>query len=168
MAARGAEKRRGPDGAGTAGDSASEWPSITSVPVSANAGKSSVPGCIDGFHGAAFQWAYGRCLGELPLLPHFADKTNTLARQGFDQALLGSAVPDGTACGVDARAQRQFGHDAAAPDRFDQIIPADDVLAVADQVDQEVEDLGLHGNDGGAGAQLAPVRVERVIVEKIK
>ena len=40
----------------------------------------------------------------------------------------------------------EFGHDAAAPDRRDQIVLADDAVAVLHQVNQQVEHLRLDRN----------------------
>ena len=124
-------------------------------------------GHVGGFDRTALQWIRGWRLAWLPPLPHVADETHTLARQGLDQTLLGSAVPDGTADGIDARTQRRFGHDAAAPDLLDQLVPANDVLAVSDQMDQKVEGLRLHGDRGRAATQLAPAWIERVLVKNI-
>ena len=121
------------------------------------------------------QWSCGvgnqrirvRDLRPLALLPHFADEANALARQGPDQPLFGSAVADRGPHRVDARAQSRFGNDATGPDLFDQFIPADDVVAVTDQIKQEIEGLRFHGNDRCALAQFAQVRIEHVIVENI-
>ena len=58
-----------------------------------------------------------------------------------------AGVADRLARGVDAAGQRGVRHDAAAPDRGDQIILADDPVAIVDQIDQQVEDLRLDGNE---------------------
>jgi hypothetical protein len=50
----------------------------------------------------------------------------------------------------------------------DQIVPADDALAVLDHERQQVEDRRLNGDWSIVTAQLAPFRVERVVFEKIK
>ncbi len=41
------------------------------------------------------------------------------------------------------------------------------MVTVADQVNQEIEDLGLNGHKGSAPAKLAEIRIERTILEQI-
>ena len=93
-------------------------------------------------------------------------KAEALARDGADQALLLAAVADRLARGVDAAGQRRFRHDAALPDRGDEIVLADHPLAILDQVDQKVEHLRLERDQLAVAPQLAPVRVEDIIPEK--
>ena len=76
---------------------------------------------------------------------HVADKAQALARDGADQPLLVAVVADRLADGIDPAGQRRFRDDAAAPDRRDQVVLADDAVAVLDQADQQVEHLRLHG-----------------------
>ena len=109
-----------------------------------------------------------RCLGGVAALPHFADKADALARQGLDQALLVSAVADRFAHGVDARAERRFRHDPPVPDLFYDFVPADNLLAVTDQMQEKVECLWLHGDHACATAQLSPTGIEDEFVKKIK
>jgi hypothetical protein len=95
-----------------------------------------------------------------------ADEADALALHRADQALRLAAVADGLAHGVDAAGQRRFGHDAPVPDRCDQVILADHAVAIAHQMDQQVEHLRLDG-DGLAGApQLAPIHVKDVIIKE--
>ena len=141
----------------------SEWPSTACpagmVPIYVRR--------LDDLQGAFFRRA-GRPLGGLLLLTHLADETDTLARQRPDQPLFGPAVADGTADRADPRVQRRFGNDPFAPDRLDQFIPADDALAVADQIFEQIEDLRFDGDGGCTAAKLAPVQVQDEIVKKIK
>src|SRR5437870_5536710 len=51
------------------------------------------------------------------------------------------------------------------PDGRDEIILADDVVAIFHQIDKQIKDLRLHRNQRGATAQLAPVNVERIVAE---
>ena len=60
----------------------------------------------------------------------------------------------------------EFRDDAAAPDRGDQIVLADDAVAVLHQVDQQVEHLRLDGDGVGAAPQLAPVHIKRMIAKE--
>ena len=59
----------------------------------------------------------------------------------------------------------ELGNDAAVPDCHEQIVFADHPFAIVDQVRQEVEDLGLYGNQTGSATQLALVGVEGAISE---
>ena len=57
----------------------------------------------------------------------------------------------------------EFGNASATPDRSDQILPADDVVAVLHQIDQQVEYLRFHGNPLAAAEQLAAFDVKCMI-----
>ena len=52
------------------------------------------------------------------------------------------------------------------PDLVDQLVLADHPVAVFHQVDDEVEHLRFHGHRNLLPAQLAPVGVEKVILEQ--
>src|SRR5262249_44769869 len=107
-------------------------------------------------------------LGRLTFLAHHAHEAQALAGQGPDQALSLAAVPDGAPSPVDAAAQRRFRDDAPVPDLSDQVVAADDALAVLDHISPQIEDLRLDGNPGIAAAQRAPFRVEGEIFEQIE
>ena len=94
---------------------------------------------------------------------HVADKAEAFASDGADQFLLVAAVADRLARGVDAAGQSRIRHDPAAPDRSEEIVLADDAVAVLHQVDQEIEDLGFHGNGLGTAAQLPPVGIKPAV-----
>jgi hypothetical protein len=51
------------------------------------------------------------------------------------------------------------------PHPGDEIVLADDAVAVAQQVDQQVEHLRLDRNELRPAAQLAPLDIERVVAE---
>src|SRR5258708_38166019 len=101
--------------------------------------------------------------GAVWLRAHSTDEAEALARDGADQLLLLAAVADRLARGVDAAGQRRIRHDPAAPDRRDEIILADDALAILHQVDQEIEHLRLDRDPRAAPVQLAPGRITPVI-----
>src|SRR5262249_57588569 len=65
--------------------------------------------------------------------------------------------------GVDAAGQGRIRDDTAAPDRGDQIVLADDAVAVLHQINQQVEHLRLDGDGIGAAAQFAAVDVKHMI-----
>jgi hypothetical protein len=85
-----------------------------------------------------------------------------------DQGLLGPAVADRLARGIDAAGQRRFRHDTAAPHLPEQVVLADDAVPVADQAHQDVEDLGLERDELPAALEFAAVRVEQVRAKAIK
>ncbi|MEY9551531.1 hypothetical protein ABIF67_005596 [Bradyrhizobium japonicum] len=94
-----------------------------------------------------------------------ADETKALARDGTDQRLVRAAVADRLARCVDPAGQGGFGDAAPVPDLVDQLILADHPVTVLHEVDDEVEDLRLHGHGNLLAAQLAPVGVEKVVPE---
>jgi hypothetical protein len=67
-----------------------------------------------------------------------------------DEALLLAIVADCAPGRIDAGAQRRLGHQPPIPDRREQVILADDVFPVADQIFQDVEDLRLERDQTGA------------------
>jgi hypothetical protein len=101
----------------------------------------------------------------LTLLPHRAHEANALALQRLDQPLLFTAVADGSTRRVSAVGESRFGDDATSPDRSDHVVLADHAIAVADQIDQEVENLGLKRNEIAPAVQLAPISIEREILK---
>ena len=94
---------------------------------------------------------------------HVADEAKTLARDGADHGLILAAVADRLARGVDPARQRRFGDDAAVPDRLDQIVLGDDVVAVFDQVNQQIEHLRLDRDALAAAGQFAEVDIEHMV-----
>ena len=58
-----------------------------------------------------------------------------------------------------------FGHNAAAPDQRDEVILADNAVAILHQMDQEVEHLRLHGNPMTAPKQLAASDIKHMILK---
>jgi hypothetical protein len=101
------------------------------------------------------------------VLPHSAHETDTLPREGPDQALILAIIADRRAGQVDACVQGGLRHKASLPDRGEEIVPADYTLAIADEIDQEIEDLRLHGHRIRAAQQLAALGVEDRVFEKI-
>jgi hypothetical protein len=73
---------------------------------------------------------------------------------------------DGATGGVDAAGEGGVGHDTAVPDAGDQVVLADHALAVADQEQQQVEDLRLDRLELALAAQLTSVGVENVVFEE--
>jgi hypothetical protein len=80
------------------------------------------------------------------LRAHCADETEAPARDGADQLLVFAAVADRRSRGVDAAGQGRIRHDPAVPDGSEQVVLADDAVAVLHQENQQVEHLRLDGN----------------------
>src|SRR5437899_553706 len=64
-------------------------------------------------------------------------------QQYLDQALRLATVADRDPSRIDAAGQRGVGDDPAQPDSGNQVLLADDLVAPADQMHQEVEDFGF-------------------------
>ena len=114
---------------------------------------------------ARLQRGFG-CL--LILFAHATYEANPLSLRCADKSLLLAAVPDRRSRSVDAGVERGFGNNAAAPDGCDQIIPADHMVAVPDQIVQEIENLRFHRHCRGASPKFSPLRVERKIFKQIQ
>ena len=99
------------------------------------------------------------------LLARLADKAHPFAGGGADQASRRAAVTDCAPHRGDPAVERRIGDDTPAPHRLQQIVLADDALAVLQQVDEEVEDLRLHSDLLAAAAQLATRSVEHMVAE---
>src|SRR4029079_1304225 len=71
-------------------------------------------------------------------------------------------------CGMDAAVECGVRDDPSLPDGCDQVVLADDMLAIVDQIDQQVEHLRLDRDQFAARAQFAAVGVQGKIVEEIQ
>ena len=85
-----------------------------------------------------------------------SDEAHALAGDGADQPLLLAGVVERAAGRIDAAREGRFRHDAAVPDRVEQIVARHHALAIAHQIVDEVEYLGLDGDQRVRPAQLAP------------
>jgi len=101
------------------------------------------------------------------LFPHLTDEPDASAGNGSDELLLFAAVSDRTPRGVDPVAEGRFRDDPSIPNRRQEIILADDVIPIPDQVEQKIEHLRLDRHQFGAARQLTPVRVESMIAEQV-
>src|SRR5262249_33657439 len=98
---------------------------------------------------------------------HRANEAEALARQGLYEALLLSAVADGTSRDIQPGRQRGIGYDTSIPDRIDQLILADNAIPVMNEVREQVKCLGGDGQDVRPATKLAPVNVQCVVLEEI-
>ena len=79
----------------------------------------------------------------------------------------GQATADRAAGRVDAVEQRRVRNGASVPDRRQKFILADDTATVPDQVNEEIEDLGLDGYKRRPPPQLAAIHIEGTVIEHI-
>ena len=76
-------------------------------------------------------------------------------------------IADRASSGIEAGRQRGIGYITPLPNGGDEVVLADDVPPVADQVIEQVEYLWRDGDDVRPAMQLAPVSVECVLFEEI-
>src|SRR5262249_16124696 len=72
------------------------------------------------------------------------------------EAWVAAAVAERAPCRTDAGAQRRLRDDAALPNHVDQLVLADDPIAVANEVNEQIEYLRLDMNDRPGAPQLLP------------
>jgi len=113
------------------------------------------------------QVTHGAAVEDWEDLVNLADEPVSLARNRAYQTLLFAGVADGLAHGVDVAGQGGFGDDASAPDRFNQIVLAYHPLAVAHEVDQQVEDLGPRRYRLGPTGDFPPIWIEHDVLEPV-
>lgn len=92
-------------------------------------------------------------------------KRKALAGHGADQRLARAVIADRLAGRVDPAGQGGLGDEASVPNLVDQLVLADDPVTIFHEVDDEVENLRLHGNGNLLAAQLTPIGVEKVVPE---
>ena len=99
-------------------------------------------------------------------------KANSLPDQRLDQPLFVTIVTDRGPRRIEPRRQVRFRDNAAIPDGVDDLIPADDALALPDQESQKVEDLRLELNQRCSLAKLAPLSVQlkpiKLVAQSVK
>ena len=63
-----------------------------------------------------------------------------------DKRLVIAVVPDNATDGADSGTQRGLGDDAAVPYRVNQFFPGNNSIAVANKVNEQIENLGFDRN----------------------
>src|SRR5262252_3675346 len=94
-----------------------------------------------------------------------ADEAKPALVECANEALVVAAVAERAPRGADEGAQRRLRDDAALPHRIDQLVLADDAIAVANQVNQEIEHLRLDVNDRARVSQLMACNINLEIRE---
>ena len=83
-----------------------------------------------------------------------ADKAEAALVDGLDQALRLAVIADRLPRRLHPARQRRFRDDAPAPDGLENIVAADDAVAILDEMHKQRENLRLDGQHGPAAPQL--------------
>src|SRR5262249_41745301 len=95
------------------------------------------------------------------------DEAIAFARECANHALPLAAIAHRLTGHAHAAAERRLRNDAAVPNHSDQFIIADNPFAIANEMHQNIENLGLDFDRFRTAPALAPVDVESVLVEEI-
>ena len=98
---------------------------------------------------------------------HFADEAEALAVHRPDQPLRLAVVANQAPDLLDARRDGAIADRPAVPDRGDQLVLADQPVAVLDQQEQQREHLRLDGDRTIVLKQLEPAQVEDEIAHRV-
>ena len=93
------------------------------------------------------------------------DKTKPTLMQRANETLVVAAIAERAPGRADARAQRRLRDDASLPNRLEELVLAHDSIAVADEVNKEVEHLRLDVNDRAGAPHLLSCEVDLEIGE---
>src|SRR5262249_18395628 len=99
------------------------------------------------------------------IIADVADEAETALVQRANESLVAAAVAERAPRGADAGAQCRLGDDAATPHDVDQLVLADDPIAVAHEVYEQIEDLGFDMNDRAGASKLLARGVDLEIGE---
>ena len=97
------------------------------------------------------------------VLLHLADEAESALVDGADHLLRAAVVADRAPRRADARVERRVRHHAPLPHRLEQLVLADDAIAVLQQIGEHVEHLRLdrHGLRRRSAIPAAPGRLRR-------
>jgi hypothetical protein len=82
-----------------------------------------------------------------------------------ERDLVRTGVTDRLSDGINTARQRRSGYDASAPHTFQQIVPADDTITIADEVDRRVENLRADPDQFVTATQLAMPNIDGMILK---
>jgi hypothetical protein len=102
------------------------------------------------------------------LVPHDIDrrdKANALSRDGANEALLFSGIADCLSRGIYPAGQGRLRNYSTTPYRRYEVVLADHAITIFDEVDQNIENLRLYGDELIAPAQLPPFYIEQAFCE---
>ena len=98
---------------------------------------------------------------------HRPDETIAVALDGPNEPLMFAAVSNRTADSGYPAAESRLGNDATTPDAGEQVVVADDAMAIANEMKKDVEDLRFNADGVDASPKLASVFVKDVLVERV-
>jgi hypothetical protein len=93
------------------------------------------------------------------------DKANALSRDGANKALLFPGIAYCFSRGIYPAGQGRLRNYSTTPYRRDEVVLADHAITIFNEVDQNIENLGLYGDELIAPAQLPPFCVEQAVCE---
>src|SRR5215207_6600325 len=102
------------------------------------------------------------------LLFNVGDEAEPALVEGANERLIVSVVAERLARSVDPTRERRHRDDPSIPNGVEDLVLADDPLSVAEQEDEEVEDLRLDMHGRSRPTQLLARDVQLAIFEKIQ
>jgi len=90
-----------------------------------------------------------------------------VSRKRADHALRPPVIANRLADGVDSRRQRRIGDDPALPDGVEQLVLAHYTVTMPEQIEQDVENLGLELDLDASAAQLATAHIQCEFLKKV-
>src|SRR5262245_4137690 len=99
------------------------------------------------------------------VLVDLADEAKPPLVQSADEALVAAAIAERAPCRADAGVERRLRDDAALPDDVEQLVFADDPVAIANEVNEQIEHLRLDVDIRPGEPQLLPREVDLEIAE---
>ena len=94
-----------------------------------------------------------------------ADKSESPPMHRPNEALRPSVIADRLTRGLEAGRNGRFGDDPALPNRVDDLVPADDAVAVACEEMQQIEGLRLDLARFAVAPEFVELRIELPVVE---
>jgi hypothetical protein len=95
----------------------------------------------------------------------FADKAKAALVERADQGLFVPGVSDCSPRSIDPAAQGGFGDDPPIPNGIEDLVLADDAVAVLEEESQKVEDLWLDMHHCSAMTKFMPTKIQFVASE---
>src|SRR5262249_22737447 len=94
-----------------------------------------------------------------------SDETKPTLPNSSYQFLGGAVIANCLPRGFDAAVERRLRHGSAVPDTVNDLVLGDKPVAVLDQQDQQVEDLGLDGHNLAIAPNLISTDIDQTVVD---
>src|SRR5215207_10014687 len=102
------------------------------------------------------------------VLFNVGDEAEPALVEGANERLIVSVVAERLASSVDPTRERRLRDDPSVPNGVKDLVLADDPLSIAEQEDEEVEDLRLNMHGRSRPTQLLAQNVQLAIFKKIQ